>query len=85
MDRPTYCCSSSSIPRACNAAMRAEHPVPHGERSSLPGSITTVLRPVNTPSIDSTGLVNWQKEIWLQRETRLRLDHRHDPAIEQNR
>ncbi len=30
-------------PFACNTAMRAEHPVPVGERSSLPGSIETVF------------------------------------------
>ncbi len=37
-------------PRACRTAMRAEQPVPVGERSILPGRTTTALRPVATPS-----------------------------------
>ena len=46
--------------------MRAEQPVPVGERSILPGRIATALRPVSSPSIRSTGAANWQKEIWSQ-------------------
>ena len=34
----------ASAPRACSAAIRAEVPVPHGERSSQPGWIAVALR-----------------------------------------
>jgi hypothetical protein len=34
---PTKCWPTLISPRACNTAMRAEHPVPVGERPSLAG------------------------------------------------
>src|SRR5215213_1375524 len=36
--------SSASSPRACSCAIRADVPVPHGERSSQPGWIETAAR-----------------------------------------
>ncbi|MNU10193.1 hypothetical protein D3C72_2572080 [compost metagenome] len=43
--------------------MRAEQPVPQGERSILPGRMTTALAPVATPFSYSTGAAIWQKEM----------------------
>jgi hypothetical protein len=43
--------------------MRAEQPVPQGERSSFPGSIATVLRLTLTPFSSVSGSANSQKEI----------------------
>lgn len=53
-------------PFACNTAMRAEHPVPVGERSSLPGSIATVFLLTLAPFTSLIGSVNWQKDICAQ-------------------
>ena len=47
---------------ARSTAMRAEAPVPVGERSILPGWMTTALAAVSTPSRRSTGAAIWQKE-----------------------
>ena len=53
-------------PRAWSVAIRAEQPVPVGERSILPGRTTTALAPVSTPFSEVNGPANWQKEIWRQ-------------------
>jgi len=42
-------------PFACSTAIRAEQPVPVGERSTLPGRIATALDPVSTPSSSVRG------------------------------
>ena len=50
-------------PRACRTASRADTPVPVGERSSLPGSITEVLCSTR-PSSSSAGTpAIWQNEM----------------------
>ncbi len=46
--------------------MRAEQPVPVGERSTLPGRIATALAPVHAPFSATSGPANWQKEMWRQ-------------------
>ena len=59
---PTNGSPGASSPRACSTASRAEHPVPHGERSIFPGRIATAFRPAFTPPRTSTGAAIWQNE-----------------------
>ena len=67
-DSITRLSPTSSVPLARNTARRAESPVPVGERSSFPGSITTALRITGSPvrGSDSIGLASWQNETWRQ-------------------
>lgn len=46
--------------------MRAEQPVPYGERSILPGSMATAFRPLTMPSSRPSGPATWQNEKWAQ-------------------
>ena len=46
--------------------MRAEAPVPVGERSILPGWMATALAAVSMPSRCSTGAAIWQNEMCVQ-------------------
>ena len=55
-----------STPFACSTARRAEQPVPHGERSILPGRIATALSADrHATSSHSSGAANWQNEMWF--------------------
>src|SRR5207249_3059541 len=50
IERPTKRSPVFSIRFACSTARRAEHPVPQGDRSILPGRIATAFSPTATPS-----------------------------------
>ena len=50
---------SSSSPRACSCAIRAEVPVPQGERSSQPGWIETAAR-ASAPSRPGAVKITWR-------------------------
>ncbi len=66
MERPTKRSPTRSWPFAWSTAIRAEQPVPQGERSILPGRMTTALLAPRTPSRRSGGAASWQKDRWSQ-------------------
>ena len=67
IERPAIRSPTAISPRACRTAMRALNPVPQGDRSSLPGLITTAFSPLKAPSSwRSAGAVNWQKDMCRQ-------------------
>ena len=45
--------------------MRAEQPLPVGERSIFPGRMQTELEPASPLSVSVSGPVNWQDERWF--------------------
>ena len=51
---------SPSSPRACSWAMRADVPVPHGERSSQPGWIDVAPR-ASAPSRPGAVKITWRQ------------------------
>ncbi len=63
MERPTKASPTFNMPLACSTAMRAEQPVPQGERSILPGRMATALAPEGVPLSSVSGAANWQKEM----------------------
>jgi len=63
IERPMKLCPGFNRPRACSTAIRAEQPVPQGERSILPGRIATAFAPLSIPFSLVNGAANWQNEM----------------------